>query len=69
MTYEAPLYFGDQFRRGELEEKALAFEGVIEAAERPKLPVNVEKLRLDGRRQGLRGGSSCHGELDTVEYG
>jgi hypothetical protein len=48
--------------------KALAHDLAFNAAECPQLPVNVEKLRPNDRRQGLPRGSSCGRELNTVEY-
>jgi hypothetical protein len=48
--------------------KALARDAAFDAAERPQMPPNVGFLPLNGGRQGLMGGSSCTGELDTVEY-
>jgi hypothetical protein len=48
--------------------KALARDEAFTAVERPILPVNVKRVRLNGGRQGRSSGSSCGGELDTVEY-
>ena len=57
-----------QFRGVGVELKPLAHDGAFNAAECPQLPVNVEKLRPNGGRQGRSRGSSCGRELATVEY-
>jgi hypothetical protein len=49
--------------------KALARDPAFTAAERLIVPANVGILPPNGGRQRLSGGSSCPGELNTVEHG